>query len=179
MEETMLKYQPMELKKTEDITPEVITSFVSAYSDGELAPTLKYDPEPTSPAPSDVPVLALNTYTFETVFSEHPDKDILVFFAGPACFNCEAVWPGFERTVRALREGSTSLLFAYVDLTYNELQETAKVYSFPTLRLYPVNPEEPGRRALALNYEGQPDYHSFKAFLEENVKGGPIVADPR
>ena len=115
----------MELKKTEDITPDVITSFVSAFSAGELTPTLKYDAEPTSPAPSDLPVLALNTYTFETVFPEHPDKDILIFFAGPACFNCNAVWPSFEKTVRALHEGSTSLLFAYVDLNYNELQESA------------------------------------------------------
>ena len=42
--------------------------------------------------------------------------------------------------MRVLHEGSKSLVFAYVDLNYNELQETAAVFSFPTLRLYPWDP---------------------------------------
>ena len=114
--ESMLKYQPIELSKEDDITTEILKSFVSRFSKKELEPILKFDPEPQSPAPSDLPVLALNTYTFKTVLTDYPDKDIFIFFAGPACFNCNAVWPSFEKTVRALHEGSKSILFAYVDL---------------------------------------------------------------
>ena len=124
-------------------------------------------------------MLALNTYTFKTVLSDYPDKDVFVFFAGPACFNCNAVWPSFEKTVRALHEGSKNLLFAYVDLQYNELQDHAQVYSFPTLRLYPVNPEEPDKRQVALNYDQHADFTFFKSFLEQNVRGGEIVVDSR
>ena len=119
--ENMIKYQPHDLKKTDDITTELLKTFVSKFGKKELEPILKFDPEPQSPAPSNLPVLALNTYTFKTVLTDYPDKDIFVFFAGPACFNCKAVWPSFEKTVKALHEGSKSLLFAYVDLQYNEL----------------------------------------------------------
>ena len=164
--ENMLKYQPMDLNKEDQITTEILKSFVSQFSKKELEPILKFDPEPQSPAPSDLPVLALNTYTFKTVLSDYPDKDVFVFFAGPACFNCNAVWPSFEKTVRALHEGSTSILFAYVDLQYNELQEYAQVYSFPTIRLYPVNPEDPAKRQVALNYDQHADFAFFKEFLE-------------
>ena len=178
--ENMIKYEPVDLKRTDDITPEVLTSFVSAFANKELTPILKSDPEPTSPAPKDLPILALNTHTFKTVFGDYPDKDIFIFFAGPACFNCNAVWPSFELTVRALHEGSKSLLFAYVDLTYNELQEYAVVYSFPSIRLYPKNenPERPEKREVAINFEEQPEYSYFKSFLMKHVKGGEIVADP-
>ena len=64
--------------------------------------------------------------------------DIFVYFAGPGCFACGEVWPEFEKVVRVLHAGTPSLVFAFVDLTHNELQQETKVYSFPTLRLYPA-----------------------------------------
>ena len=131
------------MTNTDDITPEVVTAFVKDFADGSLMPILRTQINPVSPAPSDVPVIALNTNTFKTLSTDHPNKDVFIFFAGPACFNCKAVWPSFEKLVRVLHEGSKSLVFAYVDLTYNELQEYAGVFSFPTLRLYPWNPANP------------------------------------
>ena len=70
---------------------------------------------------------------------DETDKDILMFYAGPACFSCSVVWPDFEKMVRVLNASSPNLIFSFVDLSHNELQEYAKVYSFPTLRLYPAN----------------------------------------
>ena len=47
--------------------------------------------------------------------------DIFVYFAGPGCFACGEVWPEFEKVVRVLHAGTPSLVFAFVDLTHNEL----------------------------------------------------------
>ena len=85
-----------------------------------------------------LPIIALNTDTFKALMLEDNDKDIFIFFGGPACFSCAEVWPGFEKVVRVLHAQSPSLIFAFVDLSHNELQEEAKIYSFPTIRLYPA-----------------------------------------
>ena len=83
-----------------------------------------------------LPILALNTQTFKDLLQNETEKDIFIFFAGPACFSCSAVWPDFEKVTRVLHEKSENLIFAFVDLSHNELQEEAKIYAFPTLRLY-------------------------------------------
>jgi len=176
--ETMTKYQPVDLTKTDDITTEIVTSFVRDFADGSLGSILRTQINPASPAPSDVPVLALNTNTFKTLSKDHPNKDVFVFFAGPACFNCKAVWPSFEKLVRVLHEGSKSLAFAYVDLTYNELQETAAVFSFPTLRLYPWDPVNAVQKERGVNFEDGPEYYALKKFLEKYATAGEIVPDP-
>ena len=63
----------------------------------------------------------LNTDTFRALLRDETEKDLFIFFAGPACFNCADVWPHFEKLVRALHKDSISIIFAYVDLAQNEL----------------------------------------------------------
>ena len=120
-EQNMGKYLPNGHKIGDTIMPEVITTFVKDFRDDQLNSILKTEADPVSPAPSDLPVVALNTITFKSIFNDNPDKDIFIFFAGPACFNCKEVWPVFEKVVRVLHEGSHGMLFAYVDISYNEL----------------------------------------------------------
>lgn len=68
-----------------------------------------------------LPIRALNTETFKALLKDETDKDIFIFFGGPACFSCSAVWPEFEKIARVLHEHSENLVFAFVDLTHNEL----------------------------------------------------------
>ena len=53
------------------------------------------------------------------------DKDIFMFYAGPACFYCKDVWPEFEKLVRVLHSGSTGIIFNFIDISHNEVQEEA------------------------------------------------------
>ena len=73
---------------------------------------------------------ALNTDTFKELFEsyDNKEKDIFVFFTGPTCFNCPEIWPLFERTVRILHGNSPDLIFVYIDLGENEMQDMVKVY---------------------------------------------------
>ena len=68
-----------------------------------------------------LPILALNTETFKELLKTETEKDIFLFFAGPACFTCSTVWPDFEKTARVLHKNSENLVFAFVDLSHNEL----------------------------------------------------------
>jgi len=68
-----------------------------------------------------LPIRALNTDTFRQLLADETEKDIFMYFAGPACFSCSAVWPSFEKLVRALHEKNPNIMFAFVDLTHNEL----------------------------------------------------------
>lgn len=68
-----------------------------------------------------LPILALNTDTFRALMKDEAEKDIFMFFGGPACFSCPQVWPEFEKIVRVLHEKSSSIIFAFVDLSHNEL----------------------------------------------------------
>ena len=42
-----------------------------------------------------------------------------------------------------------------------------------------MNPEEPEKRQVALNYDQHADFPFFKSFLEKNIQGGEIVVDSR
>ena len=42
-----------------------------------------------------------------------------------------------------------------------------------------MNPEDPVKRQVALNYDQHADFAFFKLFLEENIRGGEVVADSR
>lgn len=97
-----------------------------------------------------------------------------MYFAGPACFSCSAVWPSFEKLVRALHEKNPNIVFAFVDLTHNELQDEAKIFAFPTLRLYPANTN---RSSTWLGFSQDPTYELLLKFLQQNAKGGEIAQD--
>lgn len=106
--------------------------------------------------------------------TDESDKDLFIYFAGPACFSCAAVWPDFEKIVRVLHEKSTNLIFAFVDLSHNELQEEAKIYAFPTLRLYPAHTD---RKVTWVGFTENPTYDLLLRFLRANAKGGEIEED--
>jgi len=126
------------LEKEQSIEPHVIKNFVNDFVGGSLKKFLKTQQNPKTPASIKLPIRALNTDSFKSLMQEETDSNIFVYFAGPACFSCAEVWPQFEKVVRVLHAQSTGLIFAFVDLTHNELQEEAKIYAFPTLRLYPA-----------------------------------------
>ena len=121
-----------------------------------------------------LPITALNTESFRALMEEEPSKDIFIFFAGPACFSCPAVWPEYQKLVRVLHEKSTGIVFAFVDLSHNELQEEAKIFSFPSLRLYPANTD---RTRTWINFTQSPTYVLLTKFLKQNAKATELVAD--
>jgi len=123
-ESAVKKYVP----SSSQITPDSIQEFVDQFNAGTLTPHLRSDPNPRSPAGSSLPIRALNTESFKALFndeSESAGKDVFVFFSGAACFICHEIWPDFEKLVRVVQEKSPNLIFAYIDLSKNELQEYA------------------------------------------------------
>ena len=117
----ILKYRPQGEEKDLVIDSRAIKDFVNDFIGGRLEQFLKTQKNPTTPASRHLPIWALNTDTFRALLRDETDKDLFIFFAGPACFNCADVWPHFEKLVRALHKDSTSIIFAYVDLAQNEL----------------------------------------------------------
>ena len=97
-----------------------------------------------------------------------------MFFAGPACFTCATVWPDFEKTVRVLHRDSENIIFAFVDLSHNELQEEAKIYSFPTIRLYPANTD---RGQTWIGYQDNTSYAQFRTFLADHSNAAKLNED--
>jgi len=73
----------------------MIKDFVNDYIGGRLKKFLKTQKEPTTPSTMKLPITALNTDSFRSLLEEEPEKDIFIFFAGPACFACPSVWPEF------------------------------------------------------------------------------------
>ena len=64
---------------------------------------LRTQKDPSTPATKKLPIWALNTETYKAMLRDETDKDILMFYAGPACFSCSVVWPDFEKMVRVLQ----------------------------------------------------------------------------
>ena len=123
MNNAILKYKP-DIADGTLIDQHVIKDFVNDYIGNRLSKFLKTQKHPMSPMTMQLPIRPLNTDSFLSLMSEEDpdgDKDILIFFAGPACFSCPSVWPDFQTLVRVLHKESKGIIFAFVDLTHNEL----------------------------------------------------------
>ena len=110
-------------------------SFVHEFKAGSLTPDLQSEITPQAPSHFDLGIVAFNVESFQAMLAGeiYADSDVFVFFNSPVCFNCGDFYPIFEEVASDL---SGLLTFGYVDLGKNELQEIAKVYSHPTVRLY-------------------------------------------
>ena len=117
----IFKYKPEGDEYDLTIDGHAIKDFLNDFLAGRLENFLKTQKNPTTPATIQLPIRALNTETFKALLKDETDKDIFMFFGGPACFSCNAVWPEFEKLARVLHENSENLVFAFVDLTHNEL----------------------------------------------------------
>ena len=76
--------------------------------------------------------------------------------------------------MRVLHSGSTGLIFNFIDISHNEVQEEAEVYSFPTLRLYPANTD---RSLTWLDFTDTTNFDELIKFLRNNTKATNFVVD--
>ena len=74
--------------------------------------------------------------------------------------------------MRVLHSGSTGLIFNFIDISHNEVQEEAEVYSFPTLRLYPANTD---RSLTWLDFTDTTNFDELIKFLRNNTKATNFV----
>jgi thiol-disulfide isomerase/thioredoxin len=89
------------------------------------------DPNPQSPSAH---VTALNVQSFTSFMDQElfANQEVMVFFDAKLCSTCREYFDIYQQAALT----RPSVIFAYVDISKNELQETADVYTFPTIRLY-------------------------------------------
>ena len=76
--------------------------------------------------------------------------------------------------MRVLHSGSSGIIFNFIDISHNEVQEEASVYSFPTLRLYPANTD---RTVTYLDFTDTASFDQIIKFLRNNAKATNFVVD--
>jgi len=148
-----------------DLTAENIHAHVSAFHSGELKQTMKSEEEP---ADNSGPVKVVVGTTFNSIVLDS-SKDVLLEFYAPWCGHCKSLTPTYEKLGTAFA-GSQTIVIAKIDATANDFDHPAvHVQGFPTIMFFAADNKD-----APVVYEGERDFESLKAFVEENAKAQPI-----
>ncbi|CAF1008000.1 unnamed protein product [Didymodactylos carnosus] len=158
LKDEMTKFKP----ESNEITADVVKTFVQSYLDGKLKPHLL-----TQDLPDDwdkQPVKVLVGTNFDEV-AKDKSKTVLVEFYAPWCGHCKALFPIWDQLGEQYKDRD-DVVIAKIDSTANELEDV-KIQSFPTIKMFPKDSDE------VIDYNGERTLEGFSKFIDSNgLEGG-------
>ncbi|TPX33927.1 hypothetical protein SmJEL517_g03369 [Synchytrium microbalum] len=156
---------PMDQSKPVDEAS--VRAFVTDFVKGNVAPSMKSEPEPES---NDGPVKIIVGTNYEKIVMD-ASKDVFLELYAPWCGHCKKLAPIWDELGSTLATTAPGIIIAKMDATENDLPVTAgyQVQGFPTLKLIKANSNE------VLDYSGDRSLEAFLRFLKENASNGSEV----
>jgi len=143
-----------------ELTADNIRAHVNNFHSGGLKPTMKSE---EAPADNSGPVKVIVGTTFNEIVLD-ASKDVLVEFYAPWCGHCKSLVPTYEKLGSSFGDSKT-VVIAKIDATANDVDHPAvHVQGFPTIIFFPAD-----KKDSPMVYEGERDFESLKAFVEENA----------
>ncbi|KAG6831586.1 hypothetical protein H0H92_009059 [Tricholoma furcatifolium] len=161
-----LKYP---IDQENEITPEIVDSWVEQYLDGKIEPSLKSMPIPET---QDEAVYTVVGKSFDDVVYDD-SKDVFIEFYASWCGHCKRLAPIWQTLAENFADRK-DLLIAKMEAQENDLPASVpfRVTGFPTLKFKPA-----GSRDF-IDYEGDRSLESLTAFVEKHAKPAVVVAEP-
>jgi len=143
-------------ESVKDITVDSLKSFINDFKSGTIKPFLKSQDIPTEQTEAVITVVGKN---FKDVVMDD-SKDVFIEFYAPWCGHCKKLAPIWEEVAAELK-GITSLVFAKMDSTANEVDDV-DIQGYPTLKFYPK-----GAKSTPIDYDGDRTAEGIKDWLKE------------
>jgi len=141
------------------ITSESVGTWIDAFLNGKLEPTIKSEEIPET---NDGPVKIVVAKTFDEIVFD-TTKDVLVEFYAPWCGHCKQLAPVYEQLGAELSSIS-SVVVAKIDATSNDVNPNLGIRGFPTIKLFPANDKQ-----NPIDYEGDRTKEDLTTFIETNA----------
>lgn len=154
----MTKYKP----ESSHLTTAVFEQFVQDFFDNKLKPHLLSQDVPEDWDAN--PVKVLVGKNFDQVARDQ-SKSVLVEFYAPWCGHCKQLAPIYDQLGERFSDRSDEFVIAKMDSTVNELEDI-KIQSFPTIKLFPKNSDQP------IDYNGERTLEALAKFVESHGQEG-------
>jgi len=141
------------------ITADSVGTWISAFLNGKLEPTIKSEEIPEN---NDGPVKIVVAKTFDEIVFD-TTKDVLVEFYAPWCGHCKQLAPVYEQLGTEL-SSIPSVVVAKIDATANDINPNLGVRGFPTIKLFPAN-----NKQNPIEYDGDRTKEDLTTFIQENA----------
>jgi len=142
------------------VTAESVKTWVNAFLNGELQPTIKSEEIPAS---NDGPVKIVVAKNFNDVVLDNT-KDVLLEFYAPWCGHCKSLAPIYDELGEAFSD-VPSVVIAKIDATANDVDSKYNVRGFPTLKFFPAN-----SKSTPLDYNGDRSLEDLKKFVQDSAE---------
>ena len=144
----------------QDLSEEALSSFVQAFLQGELKPTIKSEPIPETQQGL---VTMIVGATYENLVINN-DKDVLVDYYTQWCGPCKAMYPTYEKLASLYashKPGRDLVTIAKVDAEANDVP--GDIRGFPTFILFPA-----GSKESPVSYDGPWTVDGFADFIRDH-----------
>jgi len=134
------------LKRDQQLSGEVLTTFVEDFIEGKLKQTIRSEPVPEM---QQGPVMAVVDYTYDDLVIDN-EKDVLLDYYTQWCGPCKAMAPNYEQLAYLYASDATArdqVTIAKIDAEANDVP--GDIRGFPTFKLFPAGPKE-----LPVLYDG-------------------------
>jgi protein disulfide-isomerase A1 len=157
-----VKGQRFPLNHCQQLSEQVLDTFVKDFIDGKLKPTIKSEPIPGT---QEGPVIVIVGHTYDDLIINN-DKDVLVDYYTQSCVPCKAMAPIYEKLANLYASNSTSsdrVTIAKIDAEANDVP--GDIRGFPTFKLFPA-----GSKESPVLYDGPWTVEDFANFVRDNGK---------
>jgi len=157
-----VKGQRFPLDQGQQLSEQVLGSFVNDFIDGKLKPTRKSEPVPET---QQGPVTVIVGHTYDDLVINN-EKDVLVDYYTQWCVPCKAMAPTYEKLASLYASnptGSDRVTIAKVDAEANDVP--GDIRGFPTFKLFPA-----GSKESPVPYDGPWTIVDFANFVRDNGK---------
>ena len=150
------------LKQREQLSEEVLSTFIKDFIDGKLKPAIKSEPVPEM---QQGPVIVVVGHTYDDLVINN-EKDVLLDYYTQWCGPCKAMAPTYEKLANLYASNSTGsdrVTIAKIDAEANDVP--GDIRGFPTFKLFPA-----GSKESPVIYDGPWTIEDFANFVRHNGK---------
>lgn len=133
-----------------------ILNFIQDWNDNKLKSYVKSEEIPKN-NDDDVHIVVGQTFEKEVI---NNDKDVIILFYSPWCFNCKALLPKYQEMAKILKDNN-KLLIAKINAVDNEI-ESLDILEYPTIKFYPGNKKD----KPPISYNGDKSVNDMIDFIK-------------
>jgi protein disulfide-isomerase A1 len=155
------------LTQCQQLSEEVLATYVRDFIEGKLKPTIKSEPVP---AAQHGPVIVIVGRSYEDLVINN-ENDVLLDYYTQSCIPCKAMAPIYEKLAKLYASNATGcdrVTIGKIDAEANDV--SSDIRGFPTFKLYPA-----GRKESPVRYDGPWTIEGFANFVRDNGKHGVDV----